>query len=142
MCQPQPKQPEDLPEWTGSDLPDDAVIVRGGIMAHESLTISAKRHFQEHGVYALSFWSYPGMDACEIAEEVGRVAEAHGITLLPNPQIRQSTAGALRGLGYRVGPGGGLRGHITLALDSLPDETEWAEFVAVFREAEINPIAQ
>lgn len=144
MCQPETQGQASggaLPEWTGA-LPDEAVLVRAGIMNHGDLRTSAKVHFARHGVYALSLWSYPMMGAQEIAEEVGRVADEHEITLLPNPQMRQTTVGALRALGYDVTPGGGLRGHVTLALNGLPDDTEWTRLATAFQEAETNPIAQ
>jgi hypothetical protein len=136
MCQ----QEAGPPEWKG-ELPDEAVLVRGGEMYVKDLTTSAMAHFERHGSYAISLWSYPLMDASEIAQEVGRLADAEGVRLLPNPKMRQTTAGALRALGYAPVPGGGRRGHVTLALDALPDDTEWASLVTAFQPAETNPIA-
>jgi hypothetical protein len=39
---------------TPVELPDDAVVVRGGVMALEDLRRAAIIHFRERGEYALS----------------------------------------------------------------------------------------
>jgi len=111
-------------------------------MSFGDLTVSASTCFGRRGFYGLSLWSYPGMTATEIAEEVGRVAAERGIVLLPNLQMRQSTAGALREAGYEITPGGGLRGHVTLVLDELPVDTCWAGLTNLFQAEEPNPIGR
>ena len=105
------------------------------------LEISSEVFFQEEGFYGLSLWSFPEMDAVEVAEEVGRVADEIGERLLPNSQMRHSTAGDLRMLGYVVYPDGDPRGHVTLVLDAAPTDTDWESLVGVFEAPQPNPIA-
>lgn len=134
---PNDHRPEELPE-----LLDDHVVVRGGEMRQRDLERSAEVHFERHGVWALSLWSFPGMDARSIAIEVGVVADQLAIRLLPNPMLRWTTAGALRAYGYSLAPGGGPRGHVTLTFDRAPTDEDWANLEQAFLPPERNPIAK
>jgi hypothetical protein len=48
-------------------LPDDAVVVRGGLMLPRDLDTGALTHYDEFGEYALSVYALPGRTADEIA---------------------------------------------------------------------------
>jgi hypothetical protein len=128
---------EELPE-----LLDEHIVVRGGEMRQRDLERSVEVHFERHGVWALSLWSFPDMDAQQIASEVGVVARELGIRLLPNPMLRWTTAGDLRALGYSLEPGGGPRGHVTLTFSGAPSEEDWRNLEQAFSRPERNPIAK
>ena len=52
-----------MPEAEGDSfqrLPDDAVVVRGGLMSAADLSLGAQTHFDAEGAYALSVCSVPG----------------------------------------------------------------------------------
>lgn len=132
------------PESREDELPellDEHVVVRGGEMRQADLERSVEVHFELHGVWALSLWSFPNRDAQQIAVEVGAVAEELGIRLLPNPRLRWALAGDIRVLGYRLEPGGGPPGHITLTFSGRPDASDWSNLEQAFAAPERNPIA-
>ena len=73
-------------------LPDDSVVVRGGLMLLTDLVLSAQSHFDTKGFYALSVYSTPGRAVDEIAVGVP----------LRHSKIRVSTVGRVRSAGYDV----------------------------------------
>jgi hypothetical protein len=85
-------------------------------------------------------WSFPGMQAHEIAQEVGVVRAETGLQLMPHPKMRHAIVGDLRSLGCVVEPGGGPRGHVRLKFKQAPDEHAWPAFDAAFSHPVDNPI--
>jgi hypothetical protein len=80
-------------------LPDDAFVVRGGVMDPRDMRTNAEDHHLEmeqegRDEWAISVFSVPGMSADEIAL---------GSPIL-NKKIRVTTVGAIRELGYDVTP--------------------------------------
>lgn len=78
------------------------------------LATNANTHYDEFGVYALSVYSTPGLDADEIARRVP----------LPHSKIRESTVGRLRSRGYDVVSSPGPPGHADLKLPDPPTEDD------------------
>lgn len=97
------------------DLPDDAVVVRGGLMLPAGLALSVQSHFDTEGVYALSVFSVPGKTADEIVSGV----------FLPHSTLRESTVGRLRAAGYDVVSSPGPPGHADLILPNSPTDDDW-----------------
>jgi hypothetical protein len=126
---------EDVPEV----LPDEAIVVRGGIMAHDTLNENAWDHCRdvlaERGwQWGLSVFSHPSADVatiCRIAWPILR----HG-------QVRLSTVGALRASGYDVVPDG-EKGHCLIPLGPPPWDDDWHALAdskeGVFGPPEKNP---
>ncbi len=97
--------------------------------------------------FGLSFWSWPGMTAAEVAREVRRnypiVAGRHPV--LAHPVLRASTAGQIRGVvasdGQRLqlektrGPG-----HYTVLLPSPPTPKDYSDLIDAFNAVEPNPV--
>jgi hypothetical protein len=111
-------------------LPDEAVVVRGGLLSSESMDTSVNTHFDEFGEYALSVSCRPGLTADGIAQEAG----------IPHPKLRESTVGAIRAIGYDVlaseqhGPA-----HAEVAFSYPPGDADWEALQGVFGPARPNP---
>jgi hypothetical protein len=119
-------------------LPDDAIVVRGGLMARETLDLSADNHHAEvlaergEEEWALSVFSQP-------TDGVGAVCRRAGVAL-SHSKIRVSTVGVLRAIGYDV-----IRdetyetnGHCLLPL--RPPPWDWGELThAGFLLPQENP---
>lgn len=112
---------------TGKHLDDEAIVVRGGVMLSGDLKTNAETHNGVHrGEWALSVGAANDLDAREICDQA---------TFIRNKQVRLSTVGAIRSLGFDVRPSGRFP-HADLHLDREPDEELWAELRSVFD----NPI--
>jgi hypothetical protein len=117
-------------------LPDQAFVVRGGLMAPETLTESAERHNQTaqrllgEGEYALSVFSDPTKDVATICQDAWPI--------LRHPQIRVTNAAALRAVGYEVFLNG-EKGHSLIPLDPPPWEEDWVRLRSIFGPPQRNP---
>lgn len=122
-------------------LPEDAIVIRGGEMRIRDMMTSAETYEAEHpGEYGLSFWSWSGLTADQIACRVGT-------RLLPHPVLRKCTAGRIQGmipsdgrplvLVKTRGPG-----HYTLFLPSPPTEEDYEDLSARFDPPQQNPVAK
>jgi hypothetical protein len=110
-------------------LPDDAVVVRGGLMLPADLVVSAQSHFDAEGFYALSVYCVPGMTADEIA--VG--------AKLSYSKVRVSTVGRIRSMGYNIVGSPGPPGHADLVLPTPPTDHDWTALERVFDPPGPNP---
>lgn len=111
-----------MPEVEGvlpKRLPDDAVVVRGGLMLRADLVLGAQAHFDSEGLHALSVYSAPGRTAAEIAVGVP----------LRHSKIRTSTVGRVRAAGYDVVSSPGPPGHADLV---LPTDDDWSALDSAF----------
>ena len=116
-------------------LPDEAVVVRGGVMAEETLNVSATNHHADHlkgntaVPWALSVFSHPSAGIADICRRAWPV--------LSHEKIRVSTVGVLRRLGYEVIEEG-KKGHCLVPLD--PSPWDWQPLRSVgFLPAQPNP---
>jgi hypothetical protein len=121
-------------------LPDEAVVVRGGVLPSlEAARESAEDCFEEmqrqsgEGVYGISVCSLPDRTAEQILRDLQESNR------LPHPKIRQTSVGRLRGLGFDVWPSGWF-GHATLEFSRLPTEQDWERIQLAFRAPERNPV--
>jgi hypothetical protein len=131
----------DISSQSAGHLPDDALVIRGGEMRRRTLMLSATGYEADHpGEYALSFWSWPGMTADEIALRVGR-------RVLPHPRFRKCAVGKIRGLEVsdgrpldlaRTGP---RDGHYTLLLPAPPTDDDLDALGRLFDPSQPNPAA-
>lgn len=110
-------------------LPDDAVVVRGGLMTAADLERSVQIHFDSEGSYALSVFSVPGARTDAIAVGVP----------LRHSKIRQSTVGRVRAAGYDVVSSAGPPGHADLVLPNPPTDEDWTALDAAFDPPCPNP---
>ena len=110
-------------------LPDDSVVVRGGLMLLTDLVLSAQSHFDTKGFYALSVYSTPGRAVDEIAVGVP----------LRHSKIRVSTVGRVRSAGYDVVSSQGPPGHADLVLPAPPTDHDWSTLDRVFDPPQLNP---
>jgi hypothetical protein len=119
----------DDPQEGAYELPDDAVVVRGGVMEPRVLQVNAQTHYDDCGEFALSVASL--RDAS--IEDITRVA------LLPNNQIRVSTVGRIRSCGYEVVPSEPPPAHADLKLPNPPTDDDWETLRSIFDDAIPNP---
>ena len=92
-------------------LPNDAMVVRGGVVTSEQLQNGCSEHAEAPGIYGFSVQSAP-------AKTVDELARAG---LFPNKQIGVTNVGAVRAAGYNVVPTPGRGFHATVVVP--PDWT-------------------
>jgi hypothetical protein len=82
------------------NLPDDALVVRGGESKSVDLRISVERHHarSEYREWGLSGCASPGKSAEDIAREAAELGRDTGRWYLPHPTMRTAPAKALREL--------------------------------------------
>jgi hypothetical protein len=110
-------------------LPDDTIVLRGGVMEARDLQVNAFTHYDEVGEYALSVFAVPGADL----ETTARVADR------PNAAVRVTTAGRIRAAGYEVVSSEPPAGHADIRLPNPPTDADWETLRAVFDDPIPNP---
>lgn len=132
-------------EGPAGQLPPNTLVVRGGLMARTGLIASARRYAaQNHGLYGLTFWAWPGLTAGQIAIRVKEMYPP-GMNPLAHGQLRRSTVGKLlqpseEGRAFelrKTGPDG----HYTLIFPSEPTLRDWERLETMFEAPEANPAA-
>jgi len=114
-------------------------------MRRKDLIASARRYAdRSEGVWGLTFWSWPGLTAGQIAL---RVKETHpeGLNPMSHGQMRQSTAGKIRepaqdGRTFLL-ERTGSEGHYTLTFPSEPSDADWNRLDNMFGPPQPNPAA-
>jgi hypothetical protein len=122
-----------VPGSGGPDLPDDAHVVRGGVMSLDNLRTNVEAHFDEYGEYAISVFSVPGMSVYELALLAKR----------PNRTMRVSACARIRGLGYEIvrSEEEGGPGHADIKLPEEPTDEILQSIADAFGAPEPNPAA-
>jgi hypothetical protein len=110
-------------------LPDEALVVRLGLSAPDTLRKTALAHFDDHGEFAISVVSLPHATVDELAHLAG----------LPHPRLRTTTVGAIRAVGFDVVPDEPPPGHALITLPRLPADEDYAAIADVFGPPEPNP---
>jgi hypothetical protein len=114
------------------ELPDEAVVVRGGFMGIKSLIRSAYRHFDDPRTpdeFAWSFWSGPGKTADEIARDA----------TFENDHIRESTVGRMRAAGFYPEQDSTRSDHVKVTLPGPPTSDDCERLRSCFGEARPRP---
>jgi hypothetical protein len=110
-------------------LPDDAIVVRGGVMLTTDLATNLQVYNQMYpGQWGISVACEPNSAADDLAQRAP----------FRNRLMRVSTVGAIRGLGHDV-VATGTPPHATLMLAQEPTEEDWEALRSVFSEPEANP---
>lgn len=104
---------------TSAPLPDEALVVRGGIVTPEGTQHGADEH--PEGPWGISVQSAPRMTAEQLAR-AGRI---------PHGKICVTTVGRVHALGpgFDVVPTRGVGRHATLAIPSRPVSPQHARMV-------------
>jgi hypothetical protein len=128
-------------------LPDDAVVIRGGLMERQDLKDQAEACQEVLGYPGLSVMSSPAARSVrEVAFRVKAVRDRTGKTLLKNGDLRKSTAGRIRNAGtYDRHPFSLVKTfwyeeHYTLRLPSHMTSDDWDLLDQTFDAPEINPV--
>jgi hypothetical protein len=123
-------------------LPSDSIVIRGGRMSAQTLKDSAEVARRKLGEPSLSFWSFTGMTAEEVAAEVERLNRRNEPpAVIPHPVIRAARAGQLFDAGYRLKRSGSRRGHYSLTFSQAPTDADWKKLDEIFGPPEPNPVA-
>jgi len=119
-------------------LPDEAVVVRGGVITPKGLASALEVSFREDGVYELSVCASAELAAHDLAQWVReRDPECQR---LPHKRMQQSTAGAIRSVGADVLLTPPPEGHYSIRFDAVPADEQIAALVAAFDAPEPNPV--
>lgn len=118
------------PEERGP-LPDDAIVVRGGLMCSETLDDNIRSHERLYpdDPPTLSVAAHSTWDLATIASAA---------LFIPHPRICVSTAGAIRALGHDVVPSG-REPHCNLQLCAPGSDLLYTDLRAAFSEPMDNP---
>jgi hypothetical protein len=106
-------------------------------MSAESMARSAEIEKLRTGHPSLSVWSFPDMDARDVA----RAARESDPAALPHSSIRWTKGGALRDSGYELVQTD-QPGHYSLMLPDPPSADDWATLDELFTPPEQNPVAR
>lgn len=110
-------------------LPDDAIVLRGGLNETQHMREQAQEKFEDCGIYSLSV----AADGSLSFEELAVVAD------FPNRRVRRTTVGLLRAIGCDVTPPSGRKRHANLILPQPPTDDVWKALEEAFAPAEPNP---
>jgi hypothetical protein len=122
---------------TTTYLPDEAVVVRGGVMRRKHIRVALCAALRKTGTPCLSVWSAPDRDA----DEVARLARAHGEHYMPHSEMQTSCAGRLRAEGFALEPTG-PEGHYSLAVPQTPTDDDIDRLIGSFDAPRPNPVAR
>jgi hypothetical protein len=122
-------QPSTESDESAQVLPDETIVLRGGVMQPRDLEVNAYTHYDEFSEYALSVFAVPGADLATTA----RVADR------PNASIRVTTAGRIRAAGYELRRSEPPPGHADLKLPNPPTDADWETLRVVFDDPIPNP---
>jgi hypothetical protein len=113
-------------------LPDEAVVIRGGISTPETLHKTALAHRDDHPDFAISCRSLPQMSA----DDLTRVEPP----LVNYPRLRETTVGVLRKAGYDVIRDEPPPAHALIMLPPLPADEDYLVISAAFSQPRENPV--
>lgn len=112
------------------DLPDEALVVRGGHKTADQILARARKDHHRLGLYGISSaagWT-PTTTLAEIVEASN----------LPYDVVQTSTVGAIRAAGFRI-ERTGKRPHCTIDLGEDPTQDTAARLAALFAPPVPNP---
>lgn len=122
------RPPEEL-----APLPDEALVIRGGLSAPETLLKNALEHHDDpanaRGDFAISAWSLPDKSGDDLAH----------VASVPHPRIRETTVGRIRAAGYNVVRDEPPEGHALITLPRLPTDTDYMTISDLFDPPRLNP---
>jgi hypothetical protein len=120
------------------DLPDTALVVRGGEMNLTNLSASAEAEYAETGEYALSFWASADLDVGGIVRAARHQGELTGDRNIPHGRVQVSTAGRIRAAGFDL-VATPPPGHYSLVLPDPPTVADYAAVMSAFDSPVPNP---
>lgn len=110
--------PTPAPMRDEEPLPNEAVVVRGGVMSRTSIEAAAHANKEEHGVYAVSVFSRAGSTAAQIWLETPEIAPPR------YKKVRVSTVSRILAEGFQLAPTWESP-HFDIVLPDPPDEATW-----------------
>lgn len=114
-------------------LPDDAIVVRGGVRAPETIAVNAQTTFDTDG-----FWGVSGFSAADqTVEQIAQLAYDQG--RLPHPKVRTSTVGLVRAAGFEVEQTADDYPHVDIFLPADPTDAVCSQLADAFDEPIPNP---
>jgi len=114
-------------------LPDEAVVMRGGLSTAETLHKNSLAHYDEFAVFAISVRSIGGLTADDLARMDPPLA---------HPRFRETTVGELRVAGYDVIPDEPPPAHALIMLPQLPADDDYIKISALLSDPRENPVSR
>lgn len=112
------------------DLPDDAVVIRGGPMTAANVIRRARKDRERLGLFGVSAFAGSSSETT-VAELVERGEIPHAV-------LNRSTVGRIRSAGFVIRRFGRWP-HCTIDLGDDADEDASARLVAAFDQPELTP---
>jgi hypothetical protein len=114
-----------------TDFPDDAVVVRGGLMNLVDVYRSVMFEYDETGRYGLSVSCLAGMTTDALA----------ALAAIPNAKIRVSTVARVQAVGCEVihDPLPGYPAHALVTFEQEPSERQLVALTDAFDAPVANP---
>jgi len=122
-------------EGTGGRLPDEAIVVRAGIMELRDLRKNVEDHYvtvlteEAREEWAMSVYCIPDKSAEYIAQKARKL----------NPKMCVSTVGEIRAAGYDVRSDWEEDGHSNVMFDTQPDDKDLLAVKSAFSDPVPNP---
>jgi hypothetical protein len=114
-------------------LPDDAIVVRGGVGAPKTIAVNAQTTFDTDG-----FWGVSGFSAADLtAVQIAQLASDQG--RLPHGHVRTSTVGRIRSAGFEVEKTADDYPHVDIFLPPDPSDEVCVQLADVFDAPIPNP---
>ncbi len=121
-------------------LPDQAVVIRGGVMTHRNVASRFETSFRTDGVYDISVEASAYLDAVGIARWVRE--RDPGCERMPHSKFQESTAGAIRAAGAEVLLTEPPEGHHSIRFSAAPTDDEITALMGAFGQPQDNPVAR
>jgi hypothetical protein len=121
-----------------SGLPDEAIVIRGGVIKMENIGSAFEICFREEGVYEISVCASRELDAISLARWVRE--RDPDCKRIPHSRIQQSTVGAIRAAGADVLLTEPPPGHYSIRFQAAPTDKQLVALVAAFDEPQPNPV--
>lgn len=138
LCVPDlPPEPATEPE----SLPDEAVVVRGGVMTTvQTLRSTVERCFRDEGMYDISVWASAELDADSIARSVRE--RDPSCEHLPHKRMQTASVGDIRNVGADVLLTEPPEGHHSIRFDACPTDDQLEALIQAFDPPQDNPAAR
>jgi hypothetical protein len=117
------------------DPPDEAIVLRGGVITVALVRATAERHFREKGSYEVSVFASAQLDVPTII----LAAREHDQRAVPHKRVQVTTARAIRAIGCELVRDEPPPCHCSLKFAEAPSDDLLDALAGAFGEPMDNP---